>query len=79
MKKLSLQWRVTVLTALVLMVCTIVLTTISIKNAEQSFIDLYDAITPALPLTPSTGVDDAILPAVPTQVAKKQFDTTSIL
>ncbi|MBS6195557.1 MAG: HAMP domain-containing protein [Clostridiales bacterium] len=37
MKKLTLQWRITILTALVLAVCSVVLTIASIINADNSF------------------------------------------
>lgn len=40
MKKITLQWRITLLTALVLAVCTSALTAYSILNAEKTFVPM---------------------------------------
>lgn len=88
MKKLSLQWRITVLTALVLFVCTVTLTAIAISNAEKSFMGLI-SLEPAVNTMDSSAMDplgqlsaDVTTPAqvmTTAQVAKRQFDMNSIL
>lgn len=40
MKKLTLQWRITLLTAVILAICSAVLTIFSIFNAQQVFFPL---------------------------------------
>lgn len=42
MKKLTLQWRITLLTALILAVSSIALTAAAMVNAEQSFVSLIE-------------------------------------
>lgn len=57
MKKITLQWRITLLTALVLLLCTVALTTYSIYNADRSFMPLLQQATiPAKELLPPTAV-----------------------
>lgn len=81
MKKLTLQWRITILTGLVLLICTAALTAISIRNAEplyalasdQPMADViadYDSFEDLEP--------EEVTP-VPAQLAKQQFDGKSIL
>lgn len=85
MKKLTLQWRITLLTALVLALSTISLTAISIRNAEDSFIVILGASTlePTTIGAPEKSADSAFevpaMPATPAQAAKRQFDLRSIL
>ena len=43
MKKLTLQWRITLLTALVLAAATVSLTVLSIRNAADAFIVILDS------------------------------------
>lgn len=83
MKKLSLQWRITMLTALVLLTCTVTLTAIAIHNAEKSFVGLTSefaamAAVPAMPAEDSAGQSPKGFAAVPVQAAKRQFDFNSI-
>lgn len=73
MKKLTLQWRITILTAMVLLVCTVTLTAISMHNVQ-----------PLVWLASGTSGIDYIIPTgedtpVPVEMAKAQFDTRSIL
>lgn len=85
MKKLTLQWRITLLTALVLALSTISLTAISIRNAEDSFIVILGASTlePTTIGAPEKSADSAFevpaMPATPAQAAKRQFDLRSML
>lgn len=83
MKKLSLQWRITLLTAVILAACSAALTALSMYNAQQNFMvlmdDLYimvasDAAPPPSPDETVPGVD-----STPAERAKRQFDTKSIL
>ena len=57
MKKITLQWRITLLTAIILIVSSVALTAISIINAEKSFMALieesaYTHTTDAVPVGP---------------------------
>lgn len=79
MKRISLQWRITILTALVLIACTIILTMLSMHNAASLYlpfdagyeiVDEYPKYDPLL--------SDEPLPE-PLQLAKQQFDEKSIL
>lgn len=79
MKRISLQWRITILTALVLIACTIILTMLSMHNAASLYlpfdagyeiVDQYPKYDPLL--------SDEPLPE-PLQIAKQQFDEKSIL
>lgn len=85
MKKLTLQWRITLLTTLVLALSTIFLTAISIRNAEDSFIAILGASTlePTPIGAPEKSADSAFevpaMPSTPAQAAKRQFDLRSIL
>ena len=85
MKKLTLQWRITLLTALVLTACSITLTAASIINAHRAFVSLIErgsamemvgAVADEQPKNSgaATGVE-----AVPAQEAKQQFSLSSIL
>lgn len=78
MKKITLQWRITILTALVLAVCSVSLTLISIHNAEE----LYMPVDTGSGLTIIRGnepmPDDEPTPA-PLELAKQKFDGKSIL
>lgn len=85
MKKLSLQWRIAILTALVLLVCTVALTVIAISNAEKSFmapINLSAAMEvdkiPAIPTEEASEQLSGGLAAATAQAAKRQFDMKSI-
>lgn len=83
MKKLTLQWRITLLTAAILAICSAGLTIFSIFNAQQVFFPLLtDQYVIAgttedsfdVPANNTEGVETG--PAVQ---AKRQFDTKSIL
>ncbi len=76
MNKLSLQWHITILTALVLTISTTALTLLAMFNAESSFMVLLD---------PSTDTDALNIPIEaniimdPLQMAKSRFNLYSIL
>lgn len=84
MKKLSLQWRITILTALVLLICTVTLTTIAIHNAEKSFMEPISEsaainVIPAIPIEKgSVEQYSQEVAMVATIAAKRQFDLNSI-
>lgn len=74
MRKLSLQWKVTLMTAAVLCFCTLLLTVFSIKNAEplagaQNLPDAYII----------SGSDGDVLEEMPLSLAKQEFDQKSIM
>ena len=79
MKKITLQWRITILTALVLIGCTVTLTLISIHNAEP----IYDLITGQENWEIIGGSEleaNTDKPQVtPLTLAKQEFDGKSIL
>ncbi|MDO4307112.1 MAG: histidine kinase dimerization/phospho-acceptor domain-containing protein [Eubacteriales bacterium] len=81
MKRLTLQWRITILTALVLLICTATLTAISIRNAEPLYSLASDQPeTDVIENYESYGsLDPVELTPVPAQLAKKEFDGKSIL
>lgn len=81
MKRLTLQWRITILTALVLLICTATLTAISIRNAEPLYSLASDQPeTDIIENYDSYGsLDPVELTPVPAQLAKKEFDGKSIL
>lgn len=78
MKKLTLRWRITILTALVLAACSMALTVASIVNADRVFVSPIHAemITSTAnghpPEYPSKEVATA-------ERAKRQFDVSSVL
>ena len=87
MKKLTLQWRITLLTALVLAAATVSLTVLSIRNAEDAFIVIIEE---ALPIQDAVALEDMgggevenmavpVVPSTPAQLAKRQFDLHSVL
>lgn len=79
MRKISLQWRITILTALVLIVCTITLTVLSMHNAASIYLSFdagYEIVGQFPEYDPA--LSDEPLPE-PLQMAKQQFDTKSIL
>lgn len=85
MKKLTLQWRITILTALVLAACSIALTAVSIVNADRAFVSLIERGRPMETVgaitdeKPKGGVVVAGIEATPAQQAKRQFSLSSIL
>lgn len=86
MKKLTLQWRITLLTALILAISSIALTVAAMANAEQSFVSLIEETfynmppESALPTEPySEGTIVAGEAATQAQIAKQSFDLRSIL
>lgn len=85
MRKLTLQWRVTILTAIVLIISVVALTMASIANAENSFMALLAGTEPqqAVSVLPEGGESvDASVPgemATQAQQAKRSFDLRSIL
>lgn len=86
MKRLTLQWRITILAVLILAFCSALLTVISIMNAERSFVALMEESTmPGVVSTtegvPAEGGTTAVagVQATPAQQAKRQFDSTSLL
>lgn len=85
MKKLTLQWRITILTALVLAACSIALTAASIVNADRAFVSLIERGRPMETVgaitaeQPKEGVVVAGVEATPAQQAKRQFSLSSIL
>lgn len=78
MKKLTLQWRITILTAMVLLACTVTLTFLSIRNAESLYMP-YDDGTGGVDYIygPELEPGEELIPA-PVQLAKQQFDGKSI-
>ena len=79
MRKISLQWRITLLTALVLTACTIALTALSLHNASSLYLPLdagYEIAGQSFEYGPA--LSDEPLPE-PLQLAKQQFDARSIL
>lgn len=79
MKKLTLQWRITILTALVLLTCTVILTALSMHNAESLYFPSDDGYEIVGYYSKSgAALTDEPLPA-PLQLAKQQFDGKSIL
>lgn len=85
MKKLTPQWRITLLTALVLAVCSTALTALSMYNAKDSFKDVIEPfpISEAVEEMPKHGIPaDSMETAAsisPAQQAQRRFDTNSIL
>lgn len=83
MKKLTLQWRITLLTAAILAVCSAALTALSMYNAQQDFMvlmdDQYVMVDPSAVLPPGPGECVPALEATPAEQAKQQFDTKSVL
>lgn len=84
MRRLTLQWRITILTAVILVISSVALTTISMINAEQSFMKLLEANTytqavDAAPVKqPLEGTVLAGELATPAKIAKRGFDLRSI-
>lgn len=84
MKRLSLQCRITMLTALVLLICTVTLTVIAIHNAENTFMGLInepvpEVTIPDIPMEENSEQFPEAITTTPAQVAKRQFDLKSIL
>jgi signal transduction histidine kinase len=81
MRKLTLQWRITILTVLVLIICSIALTVVSILNAEKSFNEAMVAASEAVGALPDNATIAEVEGAdsTPAQIAKRQFDSTIIL
>lgn len=79
MKKITLQWRITILTAFVLIACTVALTLLSMHNAEP----IYDLITGQEEWEIIGGsepeADTDKLQVAPLTLAKQEFDGKSIL
>ncbi len=80
MRKLSLQWRITLLTALVLLICSMSLTAVSILNAQNMLVPFMYGLE-AVPGMPTTRIEDAtqVVSAVPAEKVKRSFDIRSIL
>ena len=85
MKKLTLQWRITLLTARVLAACSITLTAASIINADRAFVSLIERgsamemVGAVADEQPKDSGAAAGVEAVPAQEAKQQFSLSSIL
>ncbi|MDO5399744.1 MAG: HAMP domain-containing sensor histidine kinase [Eubacteriales bacterium] len=80
MKRLTLQWRITLLTALVLAACSIALTAASIVNADRAFVPLLELPMKTVEATaPPTSMVVAGVESTPAQLAKQQFSLSSIL
>ncbi len=93
MRKLSLRWRITLLTGIVLLVCTVALTITASRNAEHQFENIVlvpvEGVPPStITLEPSTVVGTPFVsPSMDQQVtgskqvteAKKDFNTVSIV
>lgn len=84
MKRLSLQCRITMLTAIVLLICTVTLTAIAIHNAENTFMGLIsepvaEDTIPDIPMEEESEQFSEAISTTPAQVAKRQFDLKSIL
>ena len=79
MRKITLQWRITILTALVLIVCMVTLTLLSIHNADP----IYDLITGQEDWEIIGGTElEANMngpQTAPLTLAKQEFDGKSIL
>lgn len=78
MKRISLQWRVTILTALVLLACTVTLTVLSMHNAWALM--PYDVSPDGINFMYGSEMElgEEPIPA-PAQLAKQKFDGKSIL
>jgi len=80
MKKLTLQWRITILTALVLLICTAALTVISIHNAEPLYaLAVSEASPEEWEMNPDCLESVGTAEVLPAELAKQQFDGKSIL
>lgn len=78
MKKITLQWRITILTALVLIVCTVTLTMISMYNAGTLFVpaDDYNGIDYIYGPEIEMGEEPS---QAPLEVARQEFNWKSII
>lgn len=85
MKRLSLQWRITILTAVILFINSAALTAASMINAERSFVTLIEesiSVQPVEPLPTIPYSDETTLEGkagTPALAAKQKFDMRSIL
>lgn len=85
MKRLTLQWRITLLTAFILTISSISLTVIAMANAEATFVSLFEESTYVSPVDalPTEGIfgeaSTAGEASTPAQIAKRGFDFRSIL
>lgn len=73
--KLNLRWRVTILTAIVLTVCSIAFTAFSIYNARQTLYPILDNAVVSDPIEGDLGVG---VPAVPAKEQKDLFNNKSV-
>ena len=81
MKKLTLQWRITLLTALILAISSIALTAAAMANAEQSFVLIMESSLtrpPEAPTATNPQQAQAAVMATPALQAKRMFDSRSI-
>lgn len=76
MKRFTLQWRITLLTALILAISSISLTAIAMANAEVFFVSPVDALPTESISGEASTTGEASTPA---QIAKRGFDVRSIL
>lgn len=84
--KLTLQWRITILTAIVLVICSAALTAFSILNAQRTLLPLiYDSVNIIKADDSSSGMvihgidDGEIDSGVFLQTVKRDFDLKSIM
>lgn len=83
MKKITLQWRITLLTAIVLVICSVALTALSMLNAQRGFYQLLDDQyatqgVPAIQATVPENLADADAGTLAIQ-ATQQFNFKSVL
>lgn len=75
LSKLNLRWRVTILTAIILTVCSIAFTVFSIYNARQTLYPILDHTVNSSPIEEGMGV---AVPAVPAEEQKALFSNKSV-
>lgn len=76
--KISLRWRITLLTAVVLTVCSVTVTVFSIYNAQEMLYPALEAEVLPLPAQAESELDDKVPPPMPAYIRKRQFDFRSI-
>lgn len=81
LSKISLQWRVTILTAFILAFCSISITIFSMYNAQRMLYPLLDgsAVTVVPSVEATENESETGAPSSPAMVQKQLFDMKSIL
>ena len=79
MKKVTLQWRITILTALVLLTCTVTLTALSMHNVQPLYWLAGNQPEAVWDTEDAYAYQNGEPVPAPVQLAKEQFDGKSIL